>query len=325
MMYLVTAFIFIVLQAFFSGIETGLVSMRKSRVKLGVKEKQRRAVILDFFVEHPGIMLATTLVGTNISVVLAATMIKDSTEYFGFNKPWHMLVVTSLLTIVFLAAEIIPKDWFRQAPYHRCMLYAYPLYVSYLILYIPVRIMAAFTAYTTKLFSGKKDDTASHLMREDFRLLLHESETAGIIDSEAADILDRSLEFHELHAYDIFHPRQEVDDIESNLSVSEAVEFCRTNKRSRLPVRAPRGDKKHWQGIFTLYDAVFALPEDEWETTSVRECLRPAVSVSELADMEQILMQAKRSGSPMLIVHDRENKEHIGIVTSKDVMNALFG
>jgi len=72
MTYLITAIIFMCIQGFFSGIENGLVSMRKSRVKLGIKQGELRAKILDFFIERPGVMLATTLVGTNICVVCAA-------------------------------------------------------------------------------------------------------------------------------------------------------------------------------------------------------------------------------------------------------------
>ena len=110
MTYLITAFIFMFFQAFFSGIETGLVSMRKSRVKLGVKENLTGAKILDFFIEHPGIMLATTLVGTNICVVCAANMVKKASASLGYTEPWHMLAATAGMTLFLLAAEIIPKD-----------------------------------------------------------------------------------------------------------------------------------------------------------------------------------------------------------------------
>jgi len=254
--------------------------------------------------------------------VFSANMVKNAVSEFGFNKPWHMLVATGCMTLFLLAAEIIPKDWFRQYPYHRCMLFSYPLYFAYLLLFIPVRIMAAFTSFTTRFFSGKGDDSASALMREDFRMLLNESENAGIIDSEAADILDKSLEFHELKAYDIFIPRHETDEIPADMSVHDAVELCRSHKRSRLPVK---GGGVLWKGIFTVYDAIFSIPEAGWKNTPVRECIRPVVAVSELATMEEILTEAKKAGSPMLVVHEKgREQEHIGIVTSKDVLKVLF-
>lgn len=313
-------------QGFFSGIETGLVSMRKSRVKHGVKKNLLRAKILDFFIERPGVMLATTLVGTNICVVCSATMVKKSAVHFGYNESWHMFVASTCMTVFLLAAEIIPKDWFRQYPYHRCLFFAYPLYLAYILLIAPVRTMAAFTSYTTKLFSGKKVDKTASLMREDFRMLLYESEDGGIIDAEAADILDRSLEFHELRAYDIFIPYHEVEHIPGDMSVYEAVDICRKHKRSRLPVNSSDKGINRWRGIFTVYDALFAVPEKEWKTTPVSDCLRPIAVISEDSQMEDILLKTKKSGTPMLVVHEKSNEnEHIGIVTTKDVLKVLFG
>jgi CBS domain containing-hemolysin-like protein len=270
-------------------------------------------------------MLATTLVGTNICVVCSANMVKQATVEFGYDKPWHILAATTIMTLFLLAAEIIPKDWFRQYPYHRCMLFAYPLFIAYIILFIPVRIMAAFTSYTTRLFSGKASSENS-LMREDFRMLLHESEGAGIIDAEAADILDRSLQFHELKVSDIYLPLNKVDEIPGDMSLFEAVELCRNHKRSRLPVNFIKTENHNWNGIFTLYDALFTIPEKEWKRTPVKECIRPIALISEDADMEDVLLKAKKSGSPMLVVHSKGNKtKHIGIVTSKDVLKVLFG
>jgi CBS domain containing-hemolysin-like protein len=293
-----------------------------------VKQNLRRAKILDFFIGNTGIMLATTLVGTNICVVCAATMTKLAASEFGFNSPVEMVVVTVVLTLSLLAAEIIPKDWFRQYPYHRCMLFAYPLYFSYIILFLPVRIMALFTELTTSLFSRKrKKDSAVSLMKEDFRMLLHESENAGVIDEEAADILDRSLEFHELRADDIYIPENKVTDIPGDISVADAVAVCRESAKSRIPVRAgTTGDGLLWKGVFSVYDAIFTIPEKEWQTVPVRECLRPLCSVPENGSMEDILMTAKSSCIPIMSVRslDDEQKE-IGIVTSKDVLKVLFG
>ena len=325
MSYLITAFVFMGFQAFFSGIETGLVSMRKSRIKLGVKQNKLQAKILNFFVERPGVMLATTLVGTNICVVCAANMVKQSAVQFGYDKPWHILFATTAMTLFLLAAEIIPKDWFRQYPYHRCMLFAYPLFLAYIILFIPVRLMAAFTSFTTRVFSGKESDSTS-LMREDFRMLLHESEDAGIIDAEAADILDRSLQFHELTVSDIYLPVSHVCEISGDMTIFDAVALCRNHKHSRLPVKESDSRDHLWKGIFTLYDALFTIPETKWESTSVQECIRPVFTISESSSMEEVLQKAKSSKTPLLVVNRTgERDEHIGIVTSKDVLKVLFG
>lgn len=318
------------IMAFFSGIEVGLVSLRKSRVKHGVKQKIRRAGILDFFIHNPGYMLATTLIGTNICVVCSSNAASRAALSFGYDSPAAMLVVTICLTFMLLVVEIVPKDWFRQQPYQRCLFFAYLLYTAFIILYIPALIMSTFTSSVSKVVRKRKKsgDSGQGLMREDFRILLRESESAHIIDAEAADILDRSLDFHDLTARDILCPIGSVIEIPADMPVSEAVAFCRAHGKSRVPVTMDTSveEVNNWKGVFTVYDALFDIPEDEWETTLVRDCLRPAGTVPEDAGMDEILKAAKSSGTNILIVcADDETHKHKGIVTSADVIKVLFG
>lgn len=330
MIDIILTLLFMIIMAFFSGIEVGLISLRKSRVKHGVKQKIRRANILDFFIRHPGYMLATTLVGTNICVVCSSNSAHQAALSFGYDGPWAMVVVTACLTFLLLLVEIVPKDWFRQQPYQRCLFFAYLLYAAFIILYIPVAIMSAFTSFVSRVVGkGKKtSDRGQGLMREDFRILLRESESAHIIDEEAADILDRSLDFHDLTAKDILCPIGSVVEIPADMSIAKAVAFCRNHGKSRVPVTMDTkvDEVNNWKGIFTVYDALFDIPETEWKTTKVRDCLRPAGMVKENAGMDDILKIAKSSGTSILIVHaDDELQSHRGIVTPADVIKVLFG
>jgi len=58
--------------AFFSGIETGLISLNRLRLRHEVERKNRRAMILNTFVESTERLLGTTLIGTNLANVLVA-------------------------------------------------------------------------------------------------------------------------------------------------------------------------------------------------------------------------------------------------------------
>ena len=316
--------------AFFSGIETGLVSLRKSRVKHGVKQKILRASILDFFISHPDYMLATTLIGTNICIVCSSNSAKAAVESLGFKGTASILVLTGIMTVMLLFIEIVPKDWFRQQPYQRCMFFAYLLYISYIVLYIPVKLISAFTSFLSSVITKTTTamESSAGLLREDFRILLHESEDAGIIDSEAANILDRALEFHYIQPGDLFIEHSSVIDIQSDMSVYDAIQFCRRHGKSRLPVKVgpSRDVKRKWKGIFTVYDALFDIPENQWKDLLVGECLRPLVEISEKATMNDMLMNAKSSETGILIVcSDSEDKEHLGILTISDIIRLLFG
>ena len=60
-------------EALFSGLETGIVSIHRLRLKHRVRMGSRSARILEHFLESPDRLLGTTLVGTNICQVLIST------------------------------------------------------------------------------------------------------------------------------------------------------------------------------------------------------------------------------------------------------------
>jgi putative hemolysin len=324
MAYIIAAIIFLILQAFFSGIETGLVSLRKPRVKAGVKQNLKGAAILDFFLKNPGYMLGTTLVGVNICIVCASIMAKKGTESLGYTSGQALFVTTLIITLCMLTVEIVPKNWFRQSPYERCMVFSYLLYASYILLYIPVKILDRLTKFVNRKLSSrsKNERNTQILMREDFRLLLRESESANIIDSKAADILDRSIDFYSLTADHIKVDSKVVKSIPSDMTIRQAVEFCRENDMSRVPVyQASRNDD--WVGIFSIYQTIFHTPEELWDAYKVTSSISSVNSIRSTSNLRDVLSQIKATRSPMLVVVNEHNHQ-TGIVTPMDVVKILF-
>ena len=323
MIYLPATVIFILLQAFFSGIETGLISLRKPRVLNGVAKNDRRARILLFFMERPSLMLASTLLGTNLCVVCASLTAKHAAIFWGFNGGCGMFITSLLLTFALLAAEIIPKDWFRQDPYRRCSLFAPILYSSYVLLYVPIRLLAGFTDRIVKLLThGTTHHNSDLLLREDFRLLLRESEEGGIIDSDNANLLDNAVEFSQTSVREVMIAAPRVHTVAATATVREAVAVCRRSGCSRLPAVAADGS---WLGIFSLYDAIYQLPETDWDTTAVRQTCRPLVPIPADAELSQIIRCSRDKKSPLLAVADPARPgSFLGIVTPLDVVGYLF-
>ncbi len=332
MTYILLTVLFVMAQGFYSGMETGMVSLLKPRVRHGIKENVRGARILYFFSMHPGIMISTTLVFVNICVVCSSNTAKRAFEYFGLCGPGWMTALTVFMGLVLLFVEIIMKNWFRQQPYERCLMFAYVLNASYYMLYFPVRALSAFTVLVNRTLGGRgggDDERARAMMREDFFILLEESERSGAIDPEAADMLNRSLDIHGICAADVMLGRDCVKDLPLSSSVAQAVAFCRDNRISRAPVQA--ADAKvspgqPWQGIFSVYDAFFNIPEEEWESVKVTECLRPTETISADSGFEEMLAKSRAVKSPLLVVTDPEDpSKHLGIATPIEIVRKIFG
>ena len=97
--------------AFFAGAETGLISLNRVRLRHEVERKNRRAIILNGFVENSERLLGTTLFGTNLANVLVGVYASVlATRLFHIDNFWvefGAAFVASGLLLVF--GEIVPE------------------------------------------------------------------------------------------------------------------------------------------------------------------------------------------------------------------------
>ncbi|MDD5699240.1 MAG: CNNM domain-containing protein [Victivallaceae bacterium] len=322
MIFYITALIVtILLMAFFCGNEIGLVSCQKSRIATLVKNGNKRAAIVQYVLNRPALMLATTLVGTNICTVCASVLAKQAALEAGIPEASCVWMVTSLLPVFLLFPEIIPKNWFRQAPAKHCVFFA-PLLICMLVILYPVsKLIALITGFSIKLLDKeRRGQQTAWLMRDDFRFLIRDSENAGVIDSEAADILDNSLRFHRLRVKDVLTPIKEVIHVTATATIREAAARCREHGVSLLPVKSKRGE---WIGIFSIYDAIFSTNEKTWNKLTVAAGMQDLFFLNADQPLPEVITTAQNSNCRMLMVRD-EKGEVVGIVTPHDVSDELF-
>ena len=121
--YILVILLGVLASAFFAGAETGLISLNRVRLRHEVERKNRRAIILNGFVENSERLLGTTLFGTNLANVLVgvyASML--AARVFRAGGVWVEVaagVVASGLLLVL--GEIVPKSLFRHYSHRLCM------------------------------------------------------------------------------------------------------------------------------------------------------------------------------------------------------------
>ena len=69
--------------AFFAGLETGIISLNRMRLRHLAEKGDRAARILQNFTEQPDRLLGTTLVGTNLFIVMASVISADRGAKLG--------------------------------------------------------------------------------------------------------------------------------------------------------------------------------------------------------------------------------------------------
>ena len=317
----VILFFTILTMAFFSGSEIGLISCQKSRIATMVKNGSKRAKMVKFVLDRPALMLSTTLVGTNICTVCSSVLAKQIAIEAGMSITFCTWFISLILPLLLLFPEIIPKNWFRQAPARRCVFFS-PLFMFMLTILYPIsKLIAMITSASVRIFDeDSKQEQSTWLLREDFRFLIRDSENDGTIDSEAADILDRSLKFHQLKVKDILIPIKKVKYIEATSTIREAAELCKKHDLSLLPIKSKRGN---WLGIFSIYDAIFSTNEKTWDKLIVTACMHDLYSMKAEQNLPEVIAAAQKNNCRMLAVKDEKDKV-IGIVTPSDVSDELF-
>lgn len=329
MIYLFAGLILaLLMHAFFCGCEIGLISSQKPRVRSFARKGFHSAAIIEFFLGHQHLMLATILIGVNIALSIAADLAKAIALHCGFRDNWATMFITaSILSVVLLIFEIIPKDWFRQAPEERCVRFAKLFYAFFLILYLPAILLARFTAWFINTFSNqaRSADNAKLLLREDFRILLRDSESAGVIEHEAAEIIDRAMDFYDLRVGSIMIPINKIKSVSAEATVSEAVELCRQYRLSHLPIKneSIADINQQYTTIFSIYDVIFKLDEAQWSQTPVTACALVPATIHPQSELNAVLSRTQSAQCQLMVVRN-DNNTPIGIVTPVDVVKRLF-
>src|SRR5262245_58064719 len=125
---LVLLFLFcLVLSFVLSGMEAGLFSLSRWRIRHQARSGNRRAQVLLGFLERPEHFLWTILVGNSLANVVAFGLIVF--WFYRWFSQWPALLVAALVIAVVLFYaffELLPKTVFRAFPNRLCMLMAVP-------------------------------------------------------------------------------------------------------------------------------------------------------------------------------------------------------
>jgi Mg2+/Co2+ transporter CorB len=109
----------------FSGIEAGILSVNRVRLKHRVKLRDRAALILELLLERPERILVTVLVVTNLMNIFAITLAaSELIARFGTRGYWITLI--AFLPVYLLGVELLPKSLFRKFPYRALAMLAGP-------------------------------------------------------------------------------------------------------------------------------------------------------------------------------------------------------
>ena len=320
----------LVASAFSSGMEIAFITSNKLKIELDRKQGVFAADIIAHFVRHPKMFIATMLVGNNIALVIYGLYMGEAIVHlFESNTPvfasalgeYGMLITQTLLStvIVLVFGEFIPKAIFSINPNRWLNLFAIPVLIWYVVLWIFASFITLISDLFLRIFvRTKSSNEVVEFGRIDLDHYL--SEATGNIDRTKAidheiQIFQNALDFSKVKVRDCFVPRNEIVGIEITESVEELKRLFIETRLSKILVYRENID--HIIGYVHSFE-LFKKPE------MIQHILRPVEIVPEPMPANEILETFIKNKKSIAVVVD-EYGGTAGIVTMEDIVEEIFG
>ena len=296
----------------FSGIEAGILSMNRVRLKHRLKHRDRAAVVLNRLLEQPERLLITVLIVTNLMNIFAMTL---ATQEFAarWGAVGYPIAFVVFLPVYLLGLELLPKSLFRRFPYRAVAALSGPLRLADLLL-APLHYVGF---HVSKLVIGKRPSVPQKLFaaREDFKYLTIESERQGALGRDERQMIHNVVDFRAVTASDVMLPRSEVRTLPARAAIAELIAQSRATNIDRWPLTNENGEIS---GLVNVLEVALA----GGQSGAVESYQRRIVKVHAAEPAHSIVRKLRAARVTIAVVLDATGKE-LGVVTWEDLIRRL--
>ncbi len=310
--------VLIVLSAIFSGSETALVSLTKSKVDQLVSEKKKNSRLLKKLTRNPHRLLITVLIGNNVvNIGASAYAAVLFTELFGSSGVGIATGVMTFLILIF--GEISPKSFSHQHSVGVSLFMAKPIYLLQIIFFPFVWLFEKVVHLVNKVLGSEK---AYSVTEGELVAMLNIGAQEGSIEKHEKEFIQNVLEFNDIEAEDVMTPRVNIDAIDSEMTIKEAVAFAISHSHSRIPVYVENLD--HIIGIISIKELLKYFDEmNSSRKLKDLKLFRP-IEVPLSKKINKLFSEFQRKHVHIAVVMD-EYGGTAGIVTLEDLLEEIVG
>ena len=319
--YLFTSLAFLILlSAFFSSSETGMMSLNRYRLRHLVKQKHRGAMRAAKLLDRPDRLIGVILIGNNFVNILAsaiATMIA-----LRLMGDAGVAVATAILTLVILIfAEVTPKTVAaikpEQVAFPASLILSPLLKILYPFVWIVNTICNGLLRILGFNAAAKAND---HLSSEELRTIVHEA--GALIPRRNQSMLLSILDLDTVTVEDIMIPRNEMVGIDIEDDIGTILKTISSSPHTRLPLY-----QEELNNVVGIIHVREILPLMHAENPSKEEFLalaRDPYFVPESTPLNtQLLNFQKRKQWVALVVDEYGDIQ--GLTTLEDILEEIVG
>lgn len=315
--YIIVFFLCLVLEAFFSGSEIALIAANPKKIRKSPDLSLPRIKMTLKLLKNRERLLATTLCGTNLSVITNAILI-TSLFLYHFGEKGEFYSVLILLPLLLIFGEIIPKTLFQQRATTIAPWVSYPVWLASYLFYPLVILMTKLTHIILFFIGTKKSKETLFVTREELRLILKMSKKGSDLTKGEVTMIDRLFDFFHTSVKEAMIPLIEIAAVEDTATAKKAIAIISKRGYSRLPVYHERID--NIIGIINSFDLLDVSRNGQ----SIKPLIRTVPYVPEYKPIDELLIEMQKKRNPLSIVVD-EYGGTVGIITIEDILEEIVG
>lgn len=319
-LFFIALIVLILLSAFFSGSETGLMSLNRYRLRHLAENNHGGAKRAHELLGDPEKLISLILLGNNFINIL----ITQVATYIGYRLYGDLgiAIATGVLTLILLLfAEVTPKTLAARRPEKIAFPAAY-VYKPLLRVLAPL-VWAINWLAKLVLLPFQLTESLNHsdaLTSDELRVAV--SETSGLIPDSHRDMLISILDLEKVTVNDIMVPRSEIIGIDLEDNWNDTLKQITNLSYTRIPIYSDNID--NLIGLAQLRKILPLLMNDEFNPESLKAITRQSYFIPEGTPLTTQLINFRKNKRRMGFVVD-EYGDIQGLVTIEDILEEIVG
>lgn len=309
----------LIAQGFFSGSEIALVSCDKLKLQSRAERGDKRARLVLKLFRNPETILATTLIGTNIStmtltVLGTVTMI----EVVGTGGDFYAILLLTPMMLIF--GEIVPKSVYQQHADKIAPRVA-PLLMFLRTVLMPLTLVFGWVGKRiSRLVGPTASVPGAFVTRQRLRLMLESADRAAELPVLDRDRIQRAVRLSDMTVGEAMVPLAQVLGAPSGVTMKKLARIGAKAGHRRIPLFDGNISNIAKVAMWSIWDEL----APDFTKRRLNEFTVTPHFVSGIQRLDELMPVLLSRVDRMAVVVD-EFGTATGIVTAEDLMTILLG
>ena len=312
--------VLILMSAYFSSSETGIMSINRIRLRHLEKENHRGAKRVSKLLTRPDRLIGLILIGNNL-VNIAAAQVATIIGLRLYGDMGIAVATFGLTLVVLIFAEVTPKTLAALYPEKVAFPSSVILKALLKVLYPLVIATNWITNGMLRLVGISPQEIEAHsLSKEELKTVVNES--SAMLPSNHQNMLTSILDLDHVTVEDIMIPRNEINAIDINDEWKDIARQLTNAQHTRVLLYRDQIDDA--VGFIHARDALRLLTKEQFDKPSLLRAVREIYFVPENTSLNTQLIKFQEAKERIGLVVD-EYGDIQGLVTLEDILEEVVG